>query len=211
MMTENTTKSAGCPDAVVDAALFLAAERGWNGISLADIAAEAGVTLADMRVVAESKSAILKAFLARLDDSLWTGALPAADETPRDRLFDVVMRRFDVMQEQRAGVKAIFRGLLADPLLLLMSGPHLLKTSARMLEVSGISASGPAGALKVKGLTAIYLAVLRVWLSDDSPDMGRTMAALDRFLRGAESIAGLAWRVPGTARSAGADPGNNPA
>ncbi|MDR3438474.1 TetR/AcrR family transcriptional regulator [Telmatospirillum sp.] len=207
-MAGTAPEGIGHAGAIVDAALALASEKGWHGVSLADIAARADLSLAELHAECDSKSAILKAFFQRLDDALWSGDLPQAEETPRDRLFDVVMRRFDALQPHRAGVQAILTGLASDPWLLLSSGPHLLKTTALMLEVSGISASGPAGRLKVHGLSAIYLAVLRVWLSDDSADMGKTMAALDRFLRGAESIAGLAWRRRGASSIGGGSSGD---
>ena len=58
-----------------------------------------------------------------------------------------------------------------------------------MLEAAGISASGPFGLLRTKGLLAVWLAALRVWLADDSNDLSRTMAALDRYLRRAERLA----------------------
>jgi hypothetical protein len=45
-----------------------------------------------------------------------------------------------------------------------------------------------AGALRAKGLMAINLATLRVWLRDDSADMAKTMAALDGYLRRVESL-----------------------
>lgn len=57
------------------------------------------------------------------------------------------------------------------------------------LEAAGISASGFAGMLKVKGLMAVYLSSLRAWLGDDSPDKARTMAAVDAGLRRAERFA----------------------
>jgi hypothetical protein len=78
--------------------------------------------------------------------------------------------------------------------MLLCGGPHLFKTVALMLEIAGISASGPFGRLKTKGLAAVYLSVLRVWLQDDSPDMAKTMAVLDRSLRRAESLASFLCR-----------------
>ena len=55
----------------------------------------------------------------------------------------------------------------------------------------GIGAAGLPGIVKVKGLAAIYMSVLRVWLNDDSEDMAKTMSALDRALRRAECIIGL--------------------
>ena len=51
------------------------------------------------------------------------------------------------------------------------------------------------GIIRVKGLAAIYLSVLRVWLNDDSEDMAQTMSALDRALRRAEFLLGLC-RLP---------------
>jgi hypothetical protein len=57
-----------------------------------------------------------------------------------------------------------------------------------MLEASGISSAGCRGRLTADATAALYLSVLRVFLSDDSPDLGRTMAALDRGLRRAEAL-----------------------
>ena len=42
--------------------------------------------------------------------------------------------------------------------------------------------------LRVKGLGVIYLMVFRVWLTDDSADLSRTMATLDSRLRQAEQF-----------------------
>ena len=56
------------------------------------------------------------------------------------------------------------------------------------LEAAGIGPSGPIGCLRVKGLSVIYLLALRVWLNDDSDDMGKTMASLDRNLGRADSL-----------------------
>ncbi|MEE8202227.1 MAG: hypothetical protein V3R74_00575 [Alphaproteobacteria bacterium] len=44
-------------------------------------------------------------------------------------------------------------------------------------------------------MAAVYLAALCVWLGDDSEDMARTMAALDKRLRQAESLVMLC-RLP---------------
>ena len=57
-----------------------------------------------------------------------------------------------------------------------------------MLEAAGIPSDGIAGALRVKGLAVIYLMVFKVWLTDDSADLSRTMAALDARLRQAEQF-----------------------
>lgn len=174
---------------VVDALMALAAERGWLAVSLADIAERAGLSLADLHDQYPSKSAILAAYRESLDVAVLRGDPLDREASSRDRLFDVVMRRFDAMQPHRDGIRAILRDSMVDPWGLLCGAPHLLGSAALMLEAAGISASGPAGRLKTKGLAAVYLSILRTWLGDDAPDMGKTMAALDRALRRIESVA----------------------
>ncbi len=67
------------------------------------------------------------------------------------------------------------------------------------LEAAGVGSTGLAGRIRAKGLAAIYLSTLWVWLRDDSPDHGRTLAHLDTSLRRAERLAmalSLAPRAP---------------
>ncbi len=193
-MAKKTTTTSERSSRVIDAALALAGERGWHAVSLADIAVRAEMSLAELHEQFDGKAAIFQAFLVRLDEALWKGELPAGEEAARDRLFDVVMRRFDAMRPDKEGIRAIVKGSAVDPWMLLCSGPHLLRSAALMLEIAGVSASGPLGRLKTKGLVVVYLAAFRVWLRDDSADMAKTMATLDRSLRRAEGLLDLLRR-----------------
>lgn len=67
--------------------------------------------------------------------------------------------------------------------------PHLCRSMTWMMEAAGIETLGLRGALKVAGLTGVYLKVLKTWTEDDSPDLAKTMAALDKDLGRAESFA----------------------
>lgn len=194
-MAKKAHTSPPPPSAAIDAMLALAAERGWHAVSLADIAQRAKISLVDLHEEFDGKSALLREFLKSLDGALLRGDLPGADESVRDHLFDVIMRRFDAMQPHKAAIRSIIHDSRGDPWLWLCGGPHVLKTAALMLEAAGISASGPVGRLKAKGLAAIYLSTVRVWLADDTPDMAKTMSTLDRSLRRAEGVAMFVWRT----------------
>lgn len=176
---------------IVDAALKLAAERGWRRLALADIAAEAGLSILDVYAVFRSKTAILEAFHHRIDEAAMAGAGEDSGERSRDRLFDTLMRRFDALNPHKEAVRAMLREAPGDPLAALLGLPSLVNSMAWMLEISGVPAGGWRGRLRAKLLLGIYLSVLREWLADDSPDMMKTMAALDGRLRRSARWLGL--------------------
>jgi hypothetical protein len=113
-----------------------------------------------------------------------------AEESRRDRLFDVLMRRFDAAAPYRAGVRALLADARRDPSMALCAAPRLLRSMTWSLEAAGIRTGGIVGTVRVKALAAVYLSVMRVWVDDESPDMAATMAALDGRLRRAERFLG---------------------
>jgi AcrR family transcriptional regulator len=179
---------AGTPEErLIDAALALAERKGWRRTGLAEIAEEAGVSLAEAYALHRGKGAILRAFQRRIDAAALAGLGGDRGESARERLFDLLMRRFDALKPHKAAVRAILRDSVGQPLSIL--GLLGLERSMRwMLEAAEISTSGCAGRLMVHFTGALYLSVLRVFLSDDSEDLGKTMAALDRGLRRGESL-----------------------
>jgi len=186
---------------VIEVALRLAAERGWADLALADIAAAAKMPLADLYASYPSKTAILVGLSREVDRQVLAGLEPGAEESTRDRLFDLIMKRFDALAPHRDGLSAVARDARRDPLAALCGMGQLARSMALMLEAAGVSSSGIPGALRTRGLGAIYLATMRDWFRDDSADKARTMAALDARLRRAESCA-LRFDRRGTAKSA---------
>lgn len=176
---------------IVDAALALAGDRGWQEISLADIAEAAGLSLAEVYAVLPSKGAILEAFARRIDRATLSGIDPAADsqDSVRDRLFEVIMRSFDALEPHKRGVAALMADLPRHPLALLCQGTRLMRSLSWMAAAAGVDTGGPLGLLRVKALATAYVWVLRAWLGDDSADKARTMEALDKALKNLEMLA----------------------
>ncbi len=175
-------------DSLIDAALGLAAEQGWRTVTLPQVAAAAGVSLADAHATFPSKTALLNAFIARIDRQMLSGEAPDMGESVRDRLFDVIMRRLDALEPHKEAIAAIAEDLPSDPLTALAVLPAFGNAMAWILETVGLSASGLSGAVRIKGLALIYLTTLRTWLEDDTADAARTMATLDRSLRRTEMV-----------------------
>ncbi len=179
-------RKADIPDRILDAVLELAPITGWRALSVSEIAAEAGVSLAEVHEAFPTRASILAGLLSRADHRVLAEGAADAGESVRDRLFDVIMRRFDALGPHKQAIAAILRDLPADPAACLRMLPRFANSMAWMLEAAGLSPAGVRGAIRVKGLALIYLGTLRVWLNDDSEDQERTMAALDRNLKKAE-------------------------
>ncbi|PKP77678.1 MAG: TetR family transcriptional regulator [Alphaproteobacteria bacterium HGW-Alphaproteobacteria-3] len=169
---------------IVNAALRLAASRGWTGLSLADIANAAKVSLSELSAHFSSKARILAAYGRRIDAKVLqdVSTEDMSGETARDRLFDVLMMRFDALSDDKTALKRIAADLRRDPLAATVLAKPLLQSMGWMLEAAGIDSSGITGALRARGLALVWGAAFRVWL-DDGADQSKTMAELDRRLR----------------------------
>ena len=188
-MTGSRKPAAGPDDPILAATLAEAATVGWRDVTLAAVAEHAGISLGEMLTEAPTKAHLVCRFIAHLDRATLAGVTaPDLSQSPRDRVFEVVMRRFDALNKTRDGAKALLRGALRDPASAVIAGLRSNRSVAMMLGAAGISADGPCGFLRGQGLKAIYLAALRAWMRDDTDDMASTMAALDKALRQAERV-----------------------
>lgn len=197
--TPKEPRRSGTPeDRLIDAALALAERQGWRRTGLAEIAAEAGLSLVEAYALHRGKAGILRAFQRRIDQAALEGTGRQSGESARERLFDVLMRRLDALKPHKAAIRAILRDSVGHPGAIF--GIAGVERSMRwMLEGAGIATGGCAGRVLTHLVTALYLSVLRTFLGDDSEDSGRTMAALDRGLRQGERMCRF---LPGRGRPA---------
>lgn len=153
------------------------------------LAAEAGMETADLRRRFATRLDLLLLHARVMDQAVLAGTIPGQDEPTRDRIFDVLMRRLDAMQPHREGILRLLEDMRRDPLLALALAPHIGVAMRWMLESAGVEAKTCEARILAFGLTGVWLATIRAWARDDSPDMGATMAALDSALDRAERIA----------------------
>lgn len=177
---------------IIKAALALASEKNWSAVGMSDIAAQAQLDLSVLHAHFEDKDEILRVYGRRLDTQVmeaFQGQELEGDST-KDKLFDILMERFDLMYDDRDAVLSIMKAYKFDPKRAAIALPHVAKSMSWMLELAGQSCDNWRGCIKILGLTGIYLDIaMRVWPQDESPDMPKTMAALDKALGRAESMA----------------------
>lgn len=173
--------------AAIEALLALCAENPWNEIGLAEIADKAGLKLSQLRGLFPSKGAILAAYSRQVDQAVLDGIDESmAAEPARERLFDVLMRRIDVLAPHKAAIASISKAFALDPLALAAWNRVVTNSMQWMLVAADIGAEGPIGAVRAQGLALAWTRVIRVWLKDEDEGMATTMKEVDRQLRSGE-------------------------
>jgi AcrR family transcriptional regulator len=179
-------------DKIIAAFLDLLAAKPIEQIGLAELAETAGVPLAQLRNEFPSTLAILAAHVKSLDRAVLSEDFgDVEDEPPRERLFDVLMRRLEILSPHREAVRSLIRSVRRNPPLALALNGLAVRSQQWMLTAAGINASGPRGMIRAQGLAALFGGVLRTWIHDEDPGLARTMAALDRALARGQRFAGL--------------------
>jgi len=183
---------AGDRDKIVAAFLALLADKRLEQIGFAEIAEGAGVTLGQLRGEFASPLSILAAHIKNVDRAvLGEDFSDMAEEPGRERLFDVLMRRLEILAPHRDAIRSLLRSARGNPPLALALNRLAVRSQQWMLTAAGIDASGPGGMMRAQGLAVLFASVLRAWVDDDDPGLARTMAALDRALGRGQRFAGL--------------------
>ncbi len=209
MARKTSRKSAARPasrgskcdrERIIDAFMTLLAEKPIERIGFAEIAKSARVSLSELRGTFPSMLAILAAQMREIDRAVLAGGdAELADEPPRERLFDVLMRRLEVLAPHRAAVRSLMRSASLNPSLAFALNSLSVRSQQWMLTAADIGASGPRGMLRAQGLALLFASVLRTWIDDQDRGLARTMAALDRALARGQRWAGLLddlFRIP---------------
>ena len=146
-----------------------------------------------MRGEFSSPLAILAAHLKDIDRAVLGEDFSDMDEEPpRERLFDVLMRRLEKLAPHRQAVRSLLRSASRN------RAARFCAQRARRALAEMDAGSGrdqrprPARhALRAQGLALLFSSVLRTWVRDDDPGLARTMAALDRALGRGQRFAGF--------------------
>jgi AcrR family transcriptional regulator len=177
--------------------------RRFHEIGLAEIAEAANLSLGELREAYAGKFAIVAGFSRRIDKTVLDSG-PAEGETARDRLFDILMWRFDALTPYKTGLREVARAARRDACLATFLHRNTARSLRWMLAAAGIRKSGAFGSLAREGLEMVQADAFRVWLDDDDADLARTMVALDRGLargeRALRLVDGICSRLCGFSR-----------
>jgi AcrR family transcriptional regulator len=166
---------------IVDALLALAAERDFGSIGLGDVAKAADVSLGTLRESFDGRLAILAEFSRQIDRAMLAEGA-STEATPRERLFEVIMRRFDALRPHRDALKGLARSSRRDPALAAALCRQGRRSTQWIMTAADIRSTGLVGSVALSGAALVYATAFGTFLDDKEPDLARTMAVLDRAL-----------------------------
>ena len=93
----------------------------------------------------------------------------------KDMLFEVLMARFDILQENRLSFIKIFEAHKKSPNKLLKLFPSFLESMIVTAELAKFNVNGLKGSIRLKGLFFVYFATFYSWIDDKTSSLEKTM------------------------------------
>ena len=153
-------------------------KKSWDKLTLDDIL--------DQKVkkqkIINTKNDLLKNINRYVDNSLIEKTKNIESSSTKDMLFEVLMARFDILQENRISFIKIFEALKKSPKKILKLFPSFLESMIVTAELAKFNVNGVKGAIRLKGLFLVYLITFYSWIDDNTFSLEKTMNALDKNL-----------------------------
>lgn len=176
---------------VFRACLRLIEREGWKRFSFAKAAQESGIPLYVFHDQFSSSSDVMIHLFRTIDQDVLKNLDSFEGLSSRDTLFEILITRFELSQPYKRVLQSFWEDWVMSP----TEAPTLacqgFSSMAWMLEAAGLDSRGLRGFMRIQGLMGLYLLTLRTWLTDDSLDLGKTMAFLDEGLQKLER--GAKW------------------
>ena len=154
--------------------------KNWEELSLVQIKKKSKIKNFDK--IIKNKDDVIKNIILYIDHKLIFKLKDIEDSNDKDMIFEIFMMRFDILQKYRKAILNIFNSLKKKTKNLINFLSLLLDSVIFMIGYTKISTNGIVGQLKIKGVLIIYLITFLAWSKDTSPDLEKTMIALDKYL-----------------------------
>ena len=165
---------------IVDSALFLAGQKGWDTVSLADIAKKSKLPLKTVSTSFKDVWAVMEQALRSLETETTATVRNHLGDNWRDNLMEILMTRFELAQLHRDAYLAIARAVIKHPELVKRFGKSFYRTIERMLDLTDAPVNKKCKPLAVAATGAIFLSLIHAWREDSTPDLSKTMAVIDK-------------------------------
>ena len=171
---------------IAQVTLKILSKKSWNYLSISEVKQKSKIKIFDNEI--KNKHVLLRNINAYFDHVLSLDVGGIEQSNRKDMIFEVMMMRFDILQNNRKALHSIFNSFKNKPQELIFLLPYLLNSMILMANYANISVRGLRGQLLLKGILIIYCSTFLIWLQDDSASLDKTMTSLDSNLDKAGNI-----------------------
>ena len=161
--------------------------KSWNSFSLEQILKNVKVK----KALFKTKFDLLKTIGKYVDYLLINKTKSLENSSTKDMLFEVLMARFDILEENRKAFLEIYKIIKKKPQQFIKLLPTFLESMIITAELSKYKVNGLKGTIKLKGLMLVYFITFFQWVDDKDSSLEKTMTALDKNLDQAEKLGKL--------------------
>ena len=171
---------------IAEITLKILSKKSWNTITLDEIKKKSKIKSFDSLI--KNKTDLLKKINNYFDYQFSLKSKNLDSSNYKDMIFEILMIRFDILQNHRKGVISIFKSFKTKPKELFFLLPNILDSILLMMKHTKIPVQGIIGQIKIKGIFFIYITSFFVWLKDETSSLEKTMTAVDQYLNQADNI-----------------------
>jgi len=169
---------------ILDKIFTSIARDGWTKFSLLQFSKTQKISIQDLKSFFRNKDHILERFSKMIDHKVESNIdiEEIKSTSNKDNLFELIMLRLEAMQTYKQALRNILATVKEQPVILKKLSKNIINSLDFYLEISSYYDGTPVDFLKKNAIFFIYSLTFRVWLNDESDDLSKTMAELDKFL-----------------------------
>ena len=172
-------------------AFKLIEEIGWNNFSLEKLAKKESIKIEDLNFFFKDETELIENFSEMIDEQV----IKEVDlnefnqNSVKDNIFELIMVRFEKLDPYKKSLDILLKELRYKPKILNKLTKKIFNSLDLFLEISNAKSNYVFDFLKLNIMFIIYGYTFKIWLEDDSEDMSKTMAEVDKWLSEAEGYA----------------------
>ena len=167
---------------LAETTLLVLNKKSWNSIKLEEICKKSKINKKKLQRKIDSKLDLLSNINRYFDLQLTNTSETVDQSSHKDMIFELMMLRFDILQNYRKSIIRIFNAFKRKPQELLLLLPSFIESMVVITRMAKIPINGLKGNLKIKGLLVIYFLSFLVWTKDNCESLEKTMKSLDNYL-----------------------------
>jgi len=175
---------------LINKGFALIKEIGWNNFDIKTLSKKEKISEEEIKFFFSCKYSLIERFIKMIDSEVESNLSldEMRESSVKDNLFEVIMLRFDVMEPYKIELSELIKNATKNPALFSVISKNVINSMDFYLEISNSYKGLTIDLFKKNFLFIIYSYTFKIWLEDNSDDLSKTMAALDKSLSIADNL-----------------------